>query len=321
MKNKLLLITLISILIVPFVLSAEYSISGTISFSVGGVATPAEGALVELRDINNILIGENQVTTLNDGAYLFILDDTLIPGAPPKIVVATMPNYPEVGEKFKLTNAYAVNNIISLTFDYACPDSDLDTYFADWCGGNDCNDNEALINPAALDNTDDDVDNDCDGEVDSADSDCIIIPVCQDNDGDGYCDFLTRKTVCINKSVIPGDVDCANKEDNNESPDCEPIPERCDGYDNDCDSLVDEDLPIVCNSTVDCGIPRWTSDYYCGHDGNVYRDSISYQCNFPGTCSSSCSSQTTSQLIEQCSARCLNGQCISGNTTSGNTTS
>lgn len=142
-----------------------------------------------------------------------------------------------------------------------------------------------------------------------------------DNDGDGYCDFLTRKTVCINKSVIPGDVDCANKEDNNESPDCEPIPERCDGYDNDCDSLVDEDLPIVCNSTVDCGIPRWTSDYYCGHDGNVYRDSISYQCNFPGTCSSSCSSQTTSQLIEQCSARCLNGQCISGNTTSGNTTS
>ncbi|MBS3163646.1 hypothetical protein J4427_03065 [Candidatus Woesearchaeota archaeon] len=173
MKNKLLLITLISILIVPFVLSAEYSISGTISFSVGGVATPAEGALVELRDINNILIGENQVTTLNDGAYLFILDDTLIPGAPPKIVVATMPNYPEVGEKFKLTNAYAVNNIISLTFDYACPDSDLDTYFADWCGGNDCNDNEALINPAALDNTDDDVDNDCDG---LKDEDVPVIP-------------------------------------------------------------------------------------------------------------------------------------------------
>ena len=141
-----------------------------------------------------------------------------------------------------------------------------------------------------------------------------------DNDGDGYCDFLTKKTKCIDDST-PGDIDCASKEDNKEAPDCEPVPERCDGYDNDCDSLVDEDLNITCNSASDCGIPKWTSNLYCGGDGNVYRDSISYQCNFPGTCSSSCSSQITSQLIERCSTECLNGQCISGNTTSGNTTS
>ncbi|MBW2974976.1 hypothetical protein KY366_04635, partial [Candidatus Woesearchaeota archaeon] len=75
-----------------------------------------------------------------------------------------------------------------------------------------------------------------------------IKPQCNDridNDGDGYCDFLTSKTKCVDKS-IPGDPDCVSLDDNKESADCTPTQEVCDNLDNDCDNLIDEGLTQQC---------------------------------------------------------------------------
>lgn len=56
-----------------------------------------------------------------------------------------------------------------------------------------------------------------------------------DNDGDGYCDFLTRKTRC-NDGSIPGDPGCSSKRDTSE---LNPNIECDDGIDNDGDGAVD----------------------------------------------------------------------------------
>jgi hypothetical protein len=53
-------------------------------------------------------------------------------------------------------------------------DVDLDGFIAESCGGNDCNDNDAAINPGATEICDDGVDNDCDGAIDGADGDCFV---------------------------------------------------------------------------------------------------------------------------------------------------
>ena len=135
------------------------------------------------------------------------------------------------------------------------------------------------------------------------------------NDGYGYCDYLTKSTRCRDGS-LPGDADCASKEDNKELPDCEPVPERCDGFDNNCNGQADENLSIACSTAGDCGQSGWTGTPYCGGDGNVHREFTSYACSFPGTCSSSCSSQTVDYVYQWCSNWCLSGQCLpSGNQT------
>jgi hypothetical protein len=139
-----------------------------------------------------------------------------------------------------------------------------------------------------------------------------------DNDGDGYCDFLTSKTRCRDGST-PGDLDCASKDDNKEEADCIPVPERCDGFDNNCNLQVDEGLPVACASASNCGTTGWVGTEYCGTDDNVHKDWISFQCNFPGSCSSSCSSQTEDYIFEYCSNGCSNGACLPNATTPVNT--
>ncbi len=95
----------------------------------------------------------------------------------------------------------------------SCIDSDADAY--DTCDPDmDCNDNEAAINPEALEVCDG-VDNNCDGFLDGT-----------DNDGDTY-----------NSSVVScGPVDC-NDSDATINPGAS---ETCDGLDNNCDGSVDE---------------------------------------------------------------------------------
>ena len=86
---------------------------------------------------------------------------------------------------------------------------------------------------------DDNLDNDCDGSTDLGDSDCT--PTCTDNDTDGY--------------GSPGDPSCPNgsAEDCDDDPlGCgnacypgNPQPDGCDGYDNDCDTFIDEDSDMT----------------------------------------------------------------------------
>ena len=54
-----------------------------------------------------------------------------------------------------------------------CADADADGYLDPACGGSDCDDNNANVNPGAAEDCFDGVDNDCDTLVDMADDDCV----------------------------------------------------------------------------------------------------------------------------------------------------
>lgn len=95
-----------------------------------------------------------------------------------------------------------------------CPDVDGDGFDVTL----DCDDTDFDINPDATEVCDE-VDNDCDGEVDEGD----VCFVCIDLDGDDFCGNVDD---CddLDASVFPG------------------APELCDFLDNDCDGQIDEGL-------------------------------------------------------------------------------
>jgi predicted CXXCH cytochrome family protein len=135
-----------------------------------------------------------------------------------------------------------------------CRDRDSDGYFnKGGCGtAIDCNDNDASINPGAVEECTDGIDNDCDGLIDIQDPDAVNCPNCTDWDGDGY---YVEGGGC-------GPVDCDDVD-----PNINPgIVEVCGDYaDNDCDSLIDASDP-------DCGGSTACSDYtgkgLCNEDPN-----------------------------------------------------
>jgi hypothetical protein len=68
-----------------------------------------------------------------------------------------------------------------------------------------------------------------------------------DNNNDGYCDFAGPGGYCDDGSIL-GDANCVTPESSESS--CIPSNEVCDGFDNNCDGQVDENLI----ETQDCGI-------------------------------------------------------------------
>ncbi len=98
----------------------------------------------------------------------------------------------------------------------------------------DCNDEDAAINPGATELCDG-VDNDCDGEVDEGVTDAFY----QDADGDGFGSPDGAIEGCEQQpGTVPSATDC---DDGN--PDVHPgANEVCNGVDEDCDGLVDEGL-------------------------------------------------------------------------------
>lgn len=94
-----------------------------------------------------------------------------------------------------------------------------------------------------------------------------------DNDGDGFCDFASKRGYCSDGSQL-GDPDCSSPNDSSES--CTPEAETCDGQDNDCDDLVDE--AGVCDT-----------EYYCDADQDSYRSAgVSGSCTTYGCMPAAC---------------------------------
>ena len=102
--------------------------------------------------------------------------------------------------------------------------------------GTDCVDHDAQIHPAAAELCDD-LDNDCDGDIDEPGA-LDGVEVHPDDDGDGFGDPEESVLVCgPTEGMTLDDSDC-DDDDASINPDAQ---ECRDGVDDDCDGLIDED--------------------------------------------------------------------------------
>jgi hypothetical protein len=125
----------------------------------------------------------------------------------------------------------------------------------------DCDDGDAAINPGATEICDG-VDNECDGLVDDADPSVDLSTGSDwytDVDGDGYGDPLVTTLACDAPSGALADgTDCDDTD-----PLVNPAAtEVCDGVDNECDGLVDDDDPSLDGAS--------TVPWYTDGDGDGY---------------------------------------------------
>ncbi|MFT4974490.1 MAG: hypothetical protein ACI8S6_000373 [Myxococcota bacterium] len=128
----------------------------------------------------------------------------------------------------------------------AVRDADGDGFDVD---DGDCNDSDATISPSAVELCDG-IDNDCDGLVDED----VTRTAFADADEDGFGDPDTGADVC---EFSDGAVANANDCDDTDDATYPGSTEVCDGRDNDCDTLVDEDV---------------TTTFYADADADGYGD-------------------------------------------------
>jgi|GEM_PF-2436884 len=139
------------------------------------------------------------------------------------------------------------------TNDFRCLCAPSDPYLV--TVGGDCNDNEVNLNPGLTETCGDDIDNDCDGDVDEPNSDgCTVYFL--DNDSDGFGIIGDQQCLCA--AADPYDAteagDC-----NDDNEDVKPgTAEVCDTLDNDCNGVVDDP------GTTGC------TDYYLDSDGDTF---------------------------------------------------
>ena len=115
----------------------------------------------------------------------------------------------------------------------------------------DCNDSNASIHPGILENSCNGIDNDCDGLIDE---DAPIDTYYKDADGDTYGDLLITKDSCTQPiGYVLNHIDC---NDANSSIHPGSADNSCDGIDQDCDGLIDEDATVT--------------RYYRDADGDTY---------------------------------------------------
>ena len=118
-----------------------------------------------------------------------------------------------------------------------------------------CDDSDPLVNPNA-DEYCDGVDNDCDGSTDEDDA-VDAATWYYDADGDGYGDPTQAHVACVAPDAHVADATDCDDADATVNPDGNEV---CDGVDNDCDGIVDED------DSLDADI------WYADADGDGYGD-------------------------------------------------
>ncbi|GDX82085.1 hypothetical protein LBMAG42_38960 [Deltaproteobacteria bacterium] len=138
------------------------------------------------------------------------------------------------------------------------PDRDEDGYPE----GADCDDADAAVHPDAADGCDE-VDNDCDGEIDEM-PDVAWHP---DADADGYGATGGEVLACVRPDgYASGQADC----DDSSAEVWPGADEVCDGVDNDCNGEADEGLPL--------DIPYWLD---ADGDGAGDAATLDYACTYP----------------------------------------
>ena len=121
----------------------------------------------------------------------------------------------------------------------------------------DCDDGDASAHPGAAELCDG-VDNDCQGDVDEDDA-TDASTWYADADGDGYGDAGSDATACSQPTGhVADDTDCDDA-DAAVNPGASEI---CNGTDDDCDALTDEDDPDLADA----------STWYADGDGDGYGD-------------------------------------------------
>ncbi len=119
----------------------------------------------------------------------------------------------------------------------------------------DCDDTDAAVNPDASEICDE-VDNDCDGDVDDADTGVTgLNSFYADADLDGYGDPDNSSQSC---EAVSGHVDDATDCDDTDGAIHPGASEVCDELDNDCDGLVDDEDSVLDGA----------SSFYIDHDGD-----------------------------------------------------
>jgi hypothetical protein len=183
-------------------------------------------------------------------------------------------------------------------------------------GAGDCNDNNAAINPAAIENLCNGIDDNCNGTVDEGRvNGCTNSTACNYNaaancdngsctfaitwylnsDGDNY--YTSTQSACSSPgsgwtSLIPsgGAGDC---NDNNSAINPGATENRCNGIDDNCNGTIDEGRVNGCTNSTACNYnPAATCDngsctfgitWYLNADGDNYYSTSQIACSSPGT--------------------------------------
>jgi hypothetical protein len=119
-----------------------------------------------------------------------------------------------------------------------CADIDLDGYTDQACGGNDCDDNNNAINPAATEICNGDIDDNCNGTADDTDNTVTGQGTWYaDGDGDGYGAGAAIFACTAPANTVSNNEDC----DDNAAAVNPAAQEICNaGIDDDCDGTADD---------------------------------------------------------------------------------
>ncbi len=168
--------------------------------------------------------------------------------------VSVFPDYPNYGGCSGDFHQIFENALL-WAGDATCVDADGDGYNDVNCGGDDCDDADAAVNPGA-DEYCNGIDDDCDGTVDEDDA-VDVLTWYWDGDGDGYGDAAYTEVACDPPTNYVDNADDCDDWDANIHPGAD---EYCNGVDDNCDGEVDE------AGAVDGSI--WYADF----DGDGFGD-------------------------------------------------